>query len=145
MYGSYKNIMTDDIISGSYATSASSTQFLAIWLIVALILALVGGIALYLLFLRKNKSDKWNKFVKYLHDFLNFRSLWLDTIIKATYLILALFVTIYSLGLLFSGSFLGFLGFLVIGNVSLRITYEFANLILILVRNTNDINKKLKD
>lgn len=145
MYTKYSTYSALEGIGDTGSSAINSVQFLGIWTIIAAILAIAGGIVLFCLFLRKAKSEKFNKFVAYLHDFLNFRTLWLDTIIRITYLILALFITLYSLGLLFTGSFIGFIMTLIIGNLSLRIVYELANLILILVRNTNDINKKLKE
>ena len=66
----------------------------------------------------------------------------MEPVLKALYCILALFITLYSFALI-SESFVGFLLFLIFGNVITRLCYEGSMIILMIWRNTADINKKL--
>lgn len=112
-----------------------------VWTIVSLVLAIVGGITLYFIYLRSDK--KINKFLDKLRDFLNFKVLLLEDILKVTYLVLAIYITLYSFALI-GVDFLAFILTLVVGNVALRIIYELAILLVKICNNTSEINSKLK-
>ena len=84
-----------------------------IWSIISLVIAIIGGITLYFIYLRSNK--KFNNFLDKLRDFLNFKSLLLEEILKVTYLVLAIYITLYSFGLI-AVSFASFLLTLLLGN-----------------------------
>ena len=112
-----------------------------VWTIVSLVLAIVGGITLYFIYLRSSK--KINKFLDKLRDFLNFKVLFLEEILKVTYLVFAIYVTLYSFALI-GIDFLAFILTLVLGNVVLRIVYELAILLIKICNNTSEINEKLK-
>ena len=104
---------------------------------------IVGGILTYILFL-KGKTTYNNKFVLWLKDFLDFKKMTLEVILKVTYIIFALCITLASFGLI-GTSFVGFLLSLVFGNLFVRIGYETAILLLMIFKNTSEINKKLGD
>ena len=114
----------------------------SIWIIISAVWALVGGILVYAMFLNKKNEGKFNGFLGWLYDFLSFRKMFLETLLKITYLIAAIFITLSSFALI-GTSFLGFLSTLVIGNVLLRVGYEFSLILLVICRNTTEINKKL--
>ncbi len=121
--------------------SSSATGSL-VWTVVSIILAIIGGILAYVLFINKNnKLD--NKFLVWLRDFLSFKNLLLETILKVTYVILAIFITLSSFNMI-GINFLGFLLYLIIGNVILRIVYESSLMLLMIWKNTSEINKKMK-
>ena len=65
-----------------------------------------------------------------------------EALLKIGYLIVALYITLSSFALI-GTSFLGFLVYLILGNVIVRIVYEFLLIALINCRNTTEINKKL--
>lgn len=128
-----------DIYAPSVSSSASGSF---IWVIVSIVLAIVGGILAYFLFI--NKDDKLdNKFLIWLRDFLSFKNIMLETILKVTYVILAIFITLVSFNTI-GDSFFGFLLELVIGNVMLRIAYESFLMLIMIWKNTSEINKKMK-
>ena len=112
----------------------------AIWLIVAAVLAVIGGILIYVLFLSPKREGKYNKFFNWMYDFLSFKKMFIENLLKVTYLIVALFTTLASFA---AGSFLGFLATLVLGNLMVRVCYEFSLILLIICRNTTEINKKM--
>ena len=122
--------------ASSYARSASTMNSVAssaIWIIVSLVLAIVGGIVLYFTFLKKDNEGKYTGFLGWMYDFLTF---------KILYLICAIFVTLSSFATI-STSFIAFLVYLVVGNLVVRIAYELILVRLIICRNTTEINKKL--
>lgn len=124
-------------------TSLNSAVGSSAWLIASIVLAIVGGILVYFLFLSKKNEGKFTGFLGWLYDFLSFKKMFLETLLKVTYLILAIYVTLSSFALIGS-SFLGFLMTLIVGNLVVRITYEFSLLLLVICKNTTDIAKNTK-
>lgn len=125
-----------DMIDSGFGVSSSSTT----WMIVAFILAVVGGILTYFLFLKKDNNNKFTGFVNYLYEFLSFKKMWLETILKVSYLILTIYITLMSFELI-GKSFIAFLLTLVFGNIILRVVYELSLILLTICRNTTEINK----
>ena len=121
--------------------SANGLAEMGIWGIVSIVLAIVGGLVLYFTFLSKNNEKKYDGFLKVLYDILNFKTLAIEALLKITYLITALFITLISLGLIGS-SFIGFILLLVFGNLVVRIGYEFALLTILIYKNVKEINEK---
>ena len=111
-----------------------------IWFIIAAILSVVGGFVLYFMFLKPSNNGKFEKFVGWLYDFLSFRKMMLESILKITYLILALFISLASLGM---NNIPMAIFTIIFGNISLRIFYEFLLVQLIICRNTNEINSRM--
>lgn len=134
----YSFDMYDTIDKGFSQAESSLT-----WMAIALLLAVIGGILIYFLFLKKENENKYTGFVKYLYEFLSFKKMWLETILKVSYLILAIYITLTSFELI-GNSFMAFVLTLVFGNIILRVVYELSLLLLTICRNTTEINKKLK-
>ncbi len=124
----------------SYMTDALSGSVVAV--IIAFILALVGSILLFVLFLPKANENKFHGFLGYMYDFLHFKKLVLEVILKFLYVFNAAFVTLAGVFLLFINP-LSSLMMLIGGNLLLRIGYEFVLLIIMICKNTSEINKKL--
>lgn len=124
-----------------YSTRAlTSAVGSTVWIILSLILAIVGGILIYFLFLNKKNEGKFTGFLGWLYDFLSFKKMFLEALLKVTYLIVAIYITLYSF-VLIGESFLAFLLTLVLGNVVTRVVYEFSLILLVICRNTTDIAK----
>lgn len=113
-----------------YYTPNSSLAGSMVWTIVSVILAIIGGILVYVLFVQK-KDKLNNKFLVWLKDFLSFKNLLLETILKVTYIILAIFITLSSFNMI-GINFFAFLLYLIIGNVVLRIIYEGSIMLLMI-------------
>jgi len=109
------------------------------------VLAIVGGLILYFTFLSPKYDRKFTGFTNWLYQFLNFKKLMIEPLLKIMYVITTLYFTLLSLYLLFSSSFLAFLITFVIANLFARLVYEFLLLVVLICRNTSDINKKMKD
>ena len=135
-------IMYSSSYSRSLLSSSSDAVNSSVWLIVSVILAVVGGILIYFLFLSKKNEGKFKGFAGWLYDFLSFKKMFMEALLKITYLIFALYITLSSFALIGS-SFVGFLAMLIIGNVVIRLVYEFSLLLLVICRNTTEMNKKL--
>ena len=74
----------------------TNTVGIGVWGVIAAILAIVGGLVVYFVFLNKSNEDKYKGFVGYLYEFLSFKKMWLESILKVTYLILAIYITLQS-------------------------------------------------
>ena len=128
----------------SYTTSALDSAIgSSVWIIVSLILAVVGGILVYFLFLSKKNEGKFTGFLGWLYDFLSFKKMFLESLLKITYLVFAIYITLSSFAII-GTNFFGFLATLLIGNVVLRVIYEFSLVLLVICRNTTEIAKNTK-
>ena len=90
----------------------SANDGAGVWTIVAFVLAIIGAIIAYFLFVKPEKKYP-QKFVNWLRSFLNFNEMLIEPILKVTYIFLALFVTLTSFNYIGS-NFLMFLVALVI-------------------------------
>ncbi len=131
---------TSSVTSATLGTAAGTS----VWGTIALILAIIGGILIYFLFVKSKTAPK-GKFAKWLKDFLSFKIMWIEGILKAVYYIATIFVVLYSftfLGLfgLYGGlAFLYFIACLILGPIIIRIAYEGAMMFIMIWRNTRDI------
>ncbi len=149
MYNYYSTPSYDAYDYGYNAldTASSFGEGAAVWVAIAAILAVVGGILLYFLFV-KNKNTPKGKFVKWLKDFLNFKIFWLEPVLKVVYYIATIFIILFSFTFLSAGGY-GILAFficLIGGPVFIRLVYEMTMMFIMIWRNTRDIaentNKK---
>ncbi len=129
--------------SSSYLKTASSIADISVWLIISVVLAIVGGLLVYFLFLSKKNEGKFKGFVGWLYDFLSFKKMFMEALLKITYLIVAIYITLSSFAII-GTSFIGFIVYLVVGNLIARLVYEFSLILLVICRNTTEINKSLK-
>lgn len=124
------------------ATTSGSFTGTEVWIIISCILAIFGGIALYVLFLNpNNEKNIKDNYVK-LHQFFNFKITIIQPILKILYLISTIAITLSSFAYI-GTNFFTFLFMLIFGNVALRITFEVLLLLITLTNNVSDINKKM--
>lgn len=133
-YGNYGNPQTQSM----FGFGTGST----VWTLVSLILALIGCFVIYFLFVVKKDNPK-QSFLLWLKDFLSFKKMLIETILKIAYLFFAIFITLGSFALI-GTSFLSFLLMLVFGNLLARIMFEGILMMIMIWKNTAEINKKLK-
>ncbi len=110
--------------------------------VILFLIALVGGICAYLMFVKSNEEPKDQRLLK-LKEFLSFKKMIIEGLLKASYIIFALFITLYSFQIMVGTSFITGLMLLILLNIMLRIGYEASLIVLLIWRNTSDINKKL--
>ena len=78
-----------------------------------------------------------------LYDYVKFKKMYITVILKVSYLVLAIYLTLVSFTAI-STSFLAFLLILIFGNLILRLIYEFSLVLLSIQENVSEINKKMK-
>ena len=113
-----------------------------IWIIISLVAAIVGCFLVYFLFVNKDKNEN-NKTLAWLKSFLRFDKMLIETILKLSYIFAAIFITLGSFALI-GVSFVSFLLVLIFGNLVARVIYEGSLVIIMIWKNTTEINKKLK-
>ena len=128
-----------------YGATAALPEGFYIWFAIASILAIVGGILLYFLFVKKKDTPK-GKFAKWLKDFLSFKIMWLEPILKVFYYILTIGCILVSFGFLgYGGSgVLMFFFTLIGGPILIRLGYEMTMMFIMIWRNTRDIAENTK-
>ena len=131
----YVQVVTD-------ATNGSFTGT-EVWIIISCILAVFGGIALYVMYLNPNNEKNLQGNLIKLHQFFNFKITIIQPILKVLYLIASIAITLSAFAYLGS-NFFKFLFIMIFGNISLRITFEVLLLLITLTNNVSDINKKIK-
>lgn len=127
------------------AQAASNGAGAAIWIIIAAFLAFVGGIIAYFLFV-KPENKLGSKFLEKLRDFLRFKTMLIEGILKVFYVIAAIFVTLSAFAW-FATGFIGILFFLAqvtIGNIITRVMYESMLVLIMIWKNTKELNEKMK-
>lgn len=137
----YDIMLLNGISDGMYSYGSSSAlESAGIWTVISVILAIVGGILLHFLFVR-GKDEPKGKFLKWLKDFLAFKIMWIEPLLKVVYYIATIFVILFSFSLLAAGGagVIAWLVMLVLGPVVLRVAYEAAMMFIMIWRNTRDI------
>ena len=138
-YGSSVNLNS---IAGSVAGAG-------IWILIAAILSIVGSILVYFLFV-KGKTEPKGKFCKWLKDFLSFKVMWIEPILKMIYYFATIFIILYSftffgmLNVMGGMALLMFLLTLVLGPIIVRLVYEMTMMFIMIWRNTKDIAENTK-
>ena len=122
--------------------AANTAAGMGIWVIISLVIAVIGGIIVYFLFFKPDK-DMPNKFLTWLKDFFNFHKMLVEDMLKIIYIVLAIFITLASFSLI-AVNFVSFLLVLILGNLILRLMFEFSLINIMIWKNTTDINKRLK-
>lgn len=143
-YYGYDDLDVDSLL-GNYGSSASAIQGIGIWMIIAAILAIVGGILVYFLFVR-SKTEPKGKFAKWLKDFLSFKVMWIEPILKVAYYIGTIYVILFSFSFLAMGGMgvLLFFLWLILGPICVRLFYEMTMMFILIWRNTRDIAENTK-
>ena len=133
---------------GGSSSSSSSMDALAgagIWMIIAAIISIIGGILVYFLFVR-SKTEPKGKFAKWLKDFLSFKVMWIEPILKCVYYIATIFTVLFSFSFLALGGYgvLMFFLWLILGPIIVRLAYEMTMMFIMIWHNTRDIAENTK-
>ena len=129
----------------TYDLVAAFGSFGGVWTIIAAVLAIIGGILLYYLFVKAKDNPK-GKFLKWLKDFLSFKIMWIEPILKMIYYIGTIFVMLYSFSFLQLGGngVILWLLTLILGPIFIRLVYELSMMFIMIWRNTQDIASNTK-
>ena len=113
----------------------------SIWIIISLVVAIIGGICLYFTVFSDKNERKYQGFMSKLYDYVKFKKMYITVILKVSYLVFAIYLTLVSFTAI-STSFLAFLLILIFGNLILRLIYEFSLVLLSIQENVSEIKKK---
>jgi len=131
-----------------YSTPTYSTGDLlmgmdfGVWGIISVILAIIGGILAFFLFVQAKQEPK-NKFLKWLKDFLAFKTMWIEPIMKIAYYVATIFCVLISFSFI-PYSFVVFILVLVLGPITIRLFYEMIMMFIMIWHNTRDIAENTK-
>ena len=117
--------------------AVESVAYTAMWTVVSLILAIIGGISVYFLFI-KGKDLKLSAGLQKLRDLLDFKIMLIEPILKILYLVITLFIMLSSFSLI-TVNFIGFLLMFILGPIVVRIIYEASIMFLMIWKNTKII------
>ena len=123
---------------------AKQSENIASWLKTSFVIAIIAGLVLYFTFLSKKNEGKYKGFLAWTYDFLNFKKMLAETLLRIGYVISSIFITLFSFAFI-SVNMLSFVLVLVLGNIILRIIYETILIALVICRNTTEINNKMKN
>ena len=115
----------------------------SVWIIISLVVAIIGGICLYFTVFSDKNERKYQGFMSKLYDYVKFKKMYITVILKVSYLVFAIYLTLVSFTAI-STSFLAFLLILIFGNLILRLVYEFSLVLLSIQENVSEINKKMQ-
>lgn len=124
----------------SPSNTATITSGAVIWIIVAAILAIVGGILVYFLFIKKDNKGLSKKLVT-LKELLDFRIMIIEPILKVLYLIGTIYVILVSFAFI-EISFWKFIATLILGPIVIRLVYEGFLIMIMIWKNTKEIAQK---
>ena len=114
-----------------------SVAYGAMWTVVSLILAIIGGVLVYFLFI-KGKDLKLSAGLSKLRDLLDFKIMLIEPILKILYLVITIFVILISFNFI-TTNFLAFLLALILGPIIVRIIYEASLMLVMIWKNTKVI------
>ena len=129
-----------DYMTGQTAKAAANVAGTLVWTVIAVILAIAAGIMIYFMFVKSDKPVSEN--LQKIRDLLDFKTMLIEPILKIVYIILTIFIVLFSFGLI-STSFILFLIVLIFGPLTLRITYELMMINIMIWKNTKEINGNL--
>jgi hypothetical protein len=132
-----------DYYDDDYTTTISDGA--SAWCLLAIVIAIVGGILTYFLFVRNANEPKSN-FAKWLKNFLNFKIMWIEPILKIIYYIATIFIVLFSFTFLTTSidGIIYFFAILVFGPIAIRLVYEALMMLIMIWHNTRDIADNTK-
>lgn len=120
-----------------FEQAIEGVAYAAMWTVVSLILAIIGGVLVYFLFI-KGKDLKLSAGLTKLRDLLDFKIMLIEPILKILYLVITIFVILISFNFI-TINFLSFLLTLLLGPVIVRIFYEASLMLVMIWKNTKII------
>ena len=120
-----------------FEQAIEGVAYAAMWTVVSLILAIIGGVLVYFLFI-KGKDLKLSAGLTKLRDLLDFKIMLIEPILKILYLVSTIFVILISFNFI-TINFLSFLLTLLLGPVIVRIFYEASLMLVMIWKNTKII------
>ena len=122
--------------------------------VLAFLVALTLVIMLYVLVMPKKKNGTFSgKFSQWLHDYFRFKKLYIESVLRFFFAFCTIFMICFGLFGTIAGiinnpdnalqTLLSGLSIMILGPIVLRLFYELTMMLIMLVQNVMDINKKL--
>ena len=136
-------------LTNTMNSASNAMQGIYIWTIVAIVLAIVGSILIYFLFI-KSKTD-FKGGLKTLRDYLSCDTIHIESLAKMFYYAALIYVVLTSINSLImigiggvdAGScILSFFGQLFLGPILVRFVFEIVMMFIRIWKNTENLKKK---
>ncbi len=144
-----ETLLVLNALSGGNNTGLGVATTDNVWSIIAMVLAVAGGIMVYYLFVAAKTTPK-NNFLKRLKDFLGFKLMCIEPLIKILYYVCTIFTVLYSfnflslVGTLGGSAVLMFFMFLIGIPITIRIIYEAIIMFINIWHNSQEIADNTK-
>ncbi|MBO4563732.1 MAG: hypothetical protein J5772_09025 [Clostridia bacterium] len=120
-------------------------------IVLGTIFGIIGAVAVCIFIMPESKREqlKNSKFLLFLHDAVNFKSLLIEKFLKILYVVCTCVCILTGFFMLFSKAYgtslaLRGLGMMILGPIAIRIAYELVMLLIIGVKNIIQINNKIE-
>lgn len=115
----------------------------------ALILGIIATVLCFIYIVPEKKYNHLNKFGKWLHNMVTFKTLVVEKVLQAIYIFFTAYIILLGFFVMIDGDYYNGmetgLAITVFGPIAIRLFYELAMMMILLVKNVIQINRKLKD
>ena len=125
-------------IGSGFAKAGASVALI----IVGIVLAIAATIVLFILVLPEKKRAKLPGFFKVIHDILNVKFLVIEKVLHFFYVLNTMLCIFVGFFMLFISALAGF-ALMIFGPIVVRLMHEGIIMMILLVKNTMEINQKL--
>lgn len=128
-------------------SAAKTAAGMGIGLILAVIATIVLVILIYVMILPKSKDGKLNGFFQWVHDFFHMKKLYIESVLRFFYILGTIFWLCVGFFFMFVAKPVILLGLaIMVGSFIInRLLFEFNMLLILLVKNTMEINNRLNN
>ena len=126
-----------------YTTPIISYVNYGIIMAIAVLAAVILGLVMFFVFLRKSNEGRFAGFRKTMYNLLTFNRFYAEDIIKFIYVIAACIATVAGIVMIILGSFVIGIIMLVAVNIILRISAELVMMFIILCKKTVSVDRRL--
>ncbi len=118
-------------------------QLALVEIILGVIAAIVLTILTCIFILPEKKRAQLGEKMKWIHDQIQFKVLWVEKILKVLYIFTTLLITCVGIFLLFGPTFLIGIILIIVGIVVVRVCYELTMIQILILKNAQQINNKM--
>lgn len=113
------------------------------WAIGLTVAAVAAGIILNFTFLKRSNEGRFRGFWGKVYNVFSFNRFYSEGILKLLNVISFLLITVFGIYMIFTGSIIGGILMIVIGNLAVRLCYELIVMFIILARKTVSIDRRM--
>lgn len=121
-------------------------NFVSVMAVLGLVIGVIGAFVIFFWFMSRKNEDHFTGRLKKAYDFLHFRFYIIEGILKFCYVLMASVCTTVGVFLTVSIVAIGpGMLLLVVGNLIVRIAYEFLLMLVLACKHLGEINQKIED